>query len=108
MALTDKDDITSIDGYCFTKDYSYVQEFLDGSFALEVDEISDIVESKDYGYHIIKRLPIDKEFLDANIESLLGEYNKTIFNKTYNDYLENNITIEYGEYFEKLTLDSIK
>ncbi len=108
MALTDKDDITSIDGYYFTKDYSFVQEFLDGSFALEVDEISDIVESKDYGYHIIKRLPIDKEYLDANIESLLGEYNKTMFNKTYNDYLENNITIEYGEYFEKLTLDSIK
>lgn len=108
MALKDKDDITSIDGYCFTKDYSFVQEFLDGSFALEVDEISDIVESKDYGYHIIKRLPIDKEFLDANIESLLSEYNKTMFNKTYNDYLENNITIEYSEYFEKLTLDSIK
>lgn len=108
MALTDEDDITSIDGYYFTKDYSFVQEFLDGSFALEVDEISDIVESKDYGYHIIKRLPIDKEYLDANIESLLGEYNNTMFNKTYNDYLENSITIEYGEYFEKLTLDSIK
>lgn len=107
MALTDEKDITSIVGYYFTKDYSFVQEFLDGSFALKVDEISDIVESKSYGYHIIKRLPIDEKYFEEKFADLHKEYNNAIFNKTYNDYLANNIKIEYGEYYDKLTLDSI-
>lgn len=108
MALNDKDDITSITGYYFTKDFSFVQEFLDGSFALEVDEISDIVESKSYGYHIIKRLPIDTEYVEKNKEDLLAEYNKAEFNAVYDDYIANNLTVEFSEYYDKLTLDSIK
>ncbi len=108
MALTDKNDITSIVGYYFTKDFSFVQEFLDGSFALKVDEISDIVESEAYGYHIIKRLPVDTKYVEENADDLFDEYSKVMFNKTYDDYLENNLNIEYHEYYDKLKLDSIK
>lgn len=108
MVLSDRDDIASVTGYYFTKDWNFVKEFLDGSFALEVDGISDIVESKSYGYHIIKRLPIDTEYIDSNINSLLEEYNGIVFNKKYNDYLANDLKVEYSEYFDKLTLDSIE
>ncbi len=107
MALADEDDITSIVGYYFTKDFSFVQEFLDGSFALKVDEISEVVESEAYGYHIIKRLPVDTEYVEENMEDLLADYNNAIFNKTYDDYLENSLSIEYSEYYDKLKLDSI-
>ena len=37
--------------------YAEVTEFYEGTKALKVDEISDIVETS-YGYHIIKRLPL--------------------------------------------------
>lgn len=108
MQLADKEDITSLVGYYFTKDWNFVQEFLDGSFALEVDGISDIVESKSYGYHIIKRLPVDEEYVEKNKATLLKEYNDIVFNKICDDYFANSLKIEYSEYYDKLTLDSIK
>ncbi len=55
------------DGYVFGEG-EMVQEFEDGVKALEVGQLSDIVESS-YGYHIILRIPIDPDAVigtDAN------------------------------------------
>ncbi len=47
------------DGYVFS-DGEMVTEFYEGTAALEENGISDIIESS-YGYHIIKRIPLDME-----------------------------------------------
>ena len=61
------------DGYVFDKEgytldgSQMVTEFVDGSWALEVGQHSGLVQTS-YGYHIIKRLPLDEEYITANYD----------------------------------------
>lgn len=99
-------DYSTLTGYYFTEDYSYVKEFIDGTFAINAGEVSDVITSEEYGYHIVKRLPVDIAYVEDNIESLAEEYNLENENKILNEYY-GKLDIEFSEYFEKLTLDSI-
>ena len=57
------------DGYIFTEG-EMVTEFYDGAKALAEDEVSGLVKS-DYGYHIIKRVPLDVDGQFENYKPLL-------------------------------------
>ena len=61
------------EGYVFTEGVM-VEEFYEAAVALKENEISDIVETT-YGYHFIKRLPldVDKEF-DENRDAVVSQY----------------------------------
>lgn len=56
-------------GYLLGDFYTtYDESFTKASIALETGELSQPVETS-YGYHIIKRVPVDREYIKANIEN---------------------------------------
>ena len=67
------------EGYVFT-DGEMVPEFYEGTKALKINGISDVIETS-YGYHVIKRLaPTDEDFT-ANKEKALSYYQNKEFEK---------------------------
>ncbi|NCB28713.1 MAG: hypothetical protein EOM63_02985 [Clostridia bacterium] len=60
---------SSPDGYIFTQG-EMVDEFYNGAKALKENEVSGVVESQ-FGYHIIKRLPLDTSKMDTYRDAIL-------------------------------------
>ncbi|MCD8107557.1 MAG: peptidyl-prolyl cis-trans isomerase [Oscillospiraceae bacterium] len=103
----DADDSGMVDnevGYMFTYG-DMVEEFEEASFALEVGELSGIVEST-YGYHIIYRLE-QEEYIDENWDDLKSDYISIVFNNYVDGVLEE-CTMTYSEYHDQLVYGSIQ
>lgn len=90
-------------GYFFSYG-EMVEPFEKASFDLDVGELSGLVET-DYGFHIIKRLEQD-DYITENWDTVREDYINAVFNEYVNNMLEN-AEIEYSEYKDQLTYDSI-
>ncbi|MCD7823918.1 MAG: peptidyl-prolyl cis-trans isomerase [Oscillospiraceae bacterium] len=103
----DADDSGMVDnevGYMFTTG-QMVEDFENAAFALEVGELSGIVESV-YGYHIIYRLEQD-EYIEENWDELKEDYISIVFNSYVDDALAN-CTMTYSDYHDMLSYGCIQ
>ncbi|MBR4622345.1 MAG: peptidylprolyl isomerase [Ruminococcus sp.] len=96
----------STEGYFVNKNSTYVEEFKTTSLELKENEISDLVESESFGWFIIKRLPIDMDYVKENIATLISEYDKPRINALMKEKA-NDMEIVESDYVKKLTVDSL-
>jgi len=92
-------------GYYLTKG-QFIESFENAAFALEIGETSDIVESS-LGFHIIKRLSHDPEYINRNFDELREAFLARKFNE-FTAARAEAAEVKYTELYEQLTLDSLK
>ena len=93
------------DGYYFMEGMM-VEPFYKGAVSLKENEISGLVESE-YGYHIIKRLPMEEKYIDDNIDDLITQYRQVRLQQEYEE-IQNSMKVEYGDQYDLITVDSLK
>lgn len=85
------------DGYYFTKGVM-VEAFYNAAVGL--------VESN-FGYHIIKRLPMETEYIDEHIDELISQHRQLLLQQEY-EKAQNEMTVEYGEQYDQININSLK
>ena len=95
-------------GYYISKNSSgYPDALVEAAFALGENEISsELVADETYGYFIIQRLPIDMDYVESNIESMVNAYDAPTVEKVYKEYIDA-MKVTYFDQWDKLTADSI-
>ena len=63
---------TSSCDYTFMRGY-FIEEYEDAAFALEVGEVSDVVEVED-GFYVIQRMEPDEGYFAENLDTLMAMY----------------------------------
>lgn len=94
-------------GYYVNKNTNFVEEFKTAAFELKENEISDLIESESYGWFIIKRIPVDMDYVNENIDDMIMEYDTPAIRQLYSEITEK-MEVTYCEYYDKITADSIK
>ena len=110
LMTTNSEDPGSIsypDGYLFQSG-NMVPEFEDATKALEIGEISDIVETT-YGYHIIYRIPLNYDVAPSNggADSLRYTVAYNMYNATVQDAWLNSLDVTYTDTYNTLDLSKL-
>ncbi len=90
------------DGYDIAKTGMMVSEFSAASNALAENGVSGVVETS-HGFHIIKRLPINKEYVEENAESLSQEFAANVFEDKIREYTEK-VEVKHTKAYDKIDL----
>ncbi|MCD8056338.1 MAG: peptidylprolyl isomerase [Clostridiales bacterium] len=98
----DLDMIANPKGYYFTHN-ELLEEFEEAAFALEIGELSGIVES-DIGYHIILRLEMDRDYVTEYYDTLSEAYLIWKYQEAVEAEMAN-LTVTETELLKSLTME---
>ena len=98
------------DGYYFDQNGNtpdggaLVEEFYKGAQALEIGGISEPIAT-DYGYHIIQRVPLDLDYIEANRISFATAEINDAYAELLSDQMQK-LDIDYADLYTKITYDT--
>ncbi len=75
-------------GVLVGENYEYDKDYLEAALKLDENEMSKVVKSS-LGYHIIMRVPLDKKYINKNVDYFAETYNGYIVNKVLDKVYEN-------------------
>lgn len=105
QAAEDPGMVDNTDGYVFTYN-QMVKPFEDATYALEVGQTSDLVQS-DYGYHIIRKLELSDEYIDEHYSELAQNDLINAYYTYVDDYAaELAAKAEFSELYDTFTVDT--
>ena len=93
-------------GEFMSPDSNYDSDYLDAVFSLNEGETSGLIENKNFGWMIIKRMPMDMDYVEENIDELIRSYDLPKRQQVYSDILDK-MKVTYSDTYQKLTIDSI-
>ena len=83
------------------------EELVKDAFTLKENGISTkLTENDTYGYFIIKRLPVDMDYVEQNIDDMIYSYDTPAISKLYNEKMDK-MEVKYCDQWDKITADSI-
>ncbi len=97
-------DLTTTNGYYFTRG-EMITAYEDAAFALEIGSFSDVVETST-GFYVIKRLPLEADYVMKNLVTLMNQYQFSLLNKFIDDR-QAELVFEFNEYGAGLDLTKI-
>lgn len=98
-------DLTTTNGYYFGRG-EMLQAYEDAAFALDVNEISGVVETPT-GFYIIQRLPLEASYVMQNLTTLMDQYQYSELNR-YIDERQAQLSIEFNDYGKSLDLTAME
>ena len=69
--------------------------------------VDEPVVSESYGWFIIKRMPIDMDYVEENMDTMIQDYDLPQRQQVYIDIMES-MKVDYSDTYKKLTIDSIQ
>ena len=92
------------EGYYFTRG-EMDEAYEEAAFALEVGEVSEIVETEE-GYYLIQRCPKNESYMTENLESFATQIVYTLVNSKVRTY-QSHLVLEKNEFGASLVLHEI-
>ncbi len=96
--------MTTTDGYYFMRG-EYEKAYEDAAFALDENEYSEVVESED-GFYIILRLPKEGDYIEKNFDSLKDRYIYVMFENMI-EQRASELILDYTDYGKTLDFASL-